>query len=365
MKIALVTPIFPPYRGGMGNAAFNFYKGLQKLGHDITVFTPRYSKAETLDDSKIQYLKPLVTYGNAAVVPQLLWRLQGYDVVYVHLPFIGAEKALLWFKILHPKTKLVVHYQMDLIGTGVKRIFFWLYSQTALRLLLLIASTIVVSSKDYVAHSQIRSSFKKSKVVAIPNGIGHTENNETGSTINKMKKPFVLFVGGMDKAHHFKGVEQLIKAWQKLHKRLPDAHLILIGNGGQRAHFEKLASAIQARRTIHFKSNVDDLTLRSYYENAHVTVLPSTTRGEAFGMVLLESMAAGTPVIASNLPGVRLLAKEGNGWTFTIGSVDELARTLEKALSFDTSTMSDDVVKFAKKFEWDLLCEDLEKVLKK
>ena len=367
MKIALVTPSYPPYRGGMGNVAFNFAKQLGVLGHSVEVFTPKYAHMDKKDvDSNVHLLTPWLSYGNAGLVPQLLWKLNGFDVIYAHLPFIGAAKGLLGYKLLHPTKKLVIHYQMDLIGEGFLKIIFWWYSQIFLRLLLAFADTIIVSSKDYADHSLLKSSFKSDKVVVVANGITFLELAKEDVPQINIKKPYIVFVGGLDKAHHFKGISFLINAWQDVHKVVPEAQLVIIGNGGERARYETEAKNSLAANAIHFKSKIDNEMLVSYYKNATATVLPSTTSGEAFGLVLLESMATGTPVVASALPGVRTLVKEGvNGWTFKPKSKADLVNTLVKALKTDKDATSEECKRFAKTFDWKLLTKQLEKELKK
>lgn len=367
MRIAVVTPVYPPYRAGMGNVAFHFARELQVLGNEVEVFTPKYSHMNKDNvDNNVHLLTPWASYGNAAFVPQLLWKLKNFDVVYAHLPFIGAAKGLLVYKLLHPSKKLVVHYQMDLIGEGFIKSIFWLYSQIFLRLLLAVADTIIVSSTDYANHSSIKSSLKNNKVVVVANGITYADFSKEQTPRVDANKPYIVFVGGLDKAHHFKGVPFLIDAWQEIHATIPEAHLYIIGNGGERSRFEKQAQESPAAGTIHFKINIDNEALVSYYKFAQATVLPSTTRGEAFGLVLLESMATGTPVVASGLPGVRTLVKEDkNGWIFEPGSQDKLVSSLIKALRADKEKMTEDCKYFAKTFDWKMLTEQLERILKK
>ena len=77
MKIAQIVSTFPPYKGGIGNVAYNYSKGLAKLGHDVFVFTPKYGKEELEDEKfKTEKLSPWFRFGNAAFLPQLFWKLK-------------------------------------------------------------------------------------------------------------------------------------------------------------------------------------------------------------------------------------------------------------------------------------------------
>jgi len=106
MNIAQVICIFPPKFGGMGNSVLNFSQALVELGHEVTVFTPSYGEegeVADLEDKakkfKVVKLRPLLRLGNAAVLPQLLWRLQGFDIVHLHYPFYGSAE-IVWLKRL-------------------------------------------------------------------------------------------------------------------------------------------------------------------------------------------------------------------------------------------------------------------------
>jgi hypothetical protein len=95
MKIAEVVCVFPPYKGGIGKTALEQAKGLAESGEGVEVFTPNFGRGKIADEKfKINYLKPVVKFGNAAFLPQLLWRLKGFDVVIFHYPFFGTMEVL-------------------------------------------------------------------------------------------------------------------------------------------------------------------------------------------------------------------------------------------------------------------------------
>ena len=87
------------------------------------------------------------------------------------------------------------------------------------------------------------------------------------------------------------------------------------------------------KKHVHFVGHVDDEVLPDFYNLADVFVLPSINTSEAFGMVLLEAMASGVPVIASDLPGVRTIAKNGGG-VFPVGDYEVLSERLIHVLNY-------------------------------
>jgi phosphatidylinositol alpha-1,6-mannosyltransferase len=105
-----------------------------------------------------------------------------------------------------------------------------------------------------------------------------------------------------------KGIEQLIDAMPLLP---PPARLLIVGEGDMRAQFEERARASAASDRITFLGRATHAELPDIYRGCDVFVLPSVSRLEAFGIVALEAMASGLPVVASDIPGVREVVEEG------------------------------------------------------
>jgi len=120
--------------------------------------------------------------------------------------------------------------------------------------------------------------------------------------------PFLLFVGRLASN---KGLLDLAEAFATLGKADPSAHLVVVGeDGGQRAPLVAKAQALGVADRVHLLGHVDDdAVLSAGYREARATVLPSEY--EAFGLVLLESLAAGTPVVASRVGGIPEFVEDG------------------------------------------------------
>ena len=131
----------------------------------------------------------------------------------------------------------------------------------------------------------------------------------------------------MDQAHYFKGVSTLLKAIQQL----PDVHAILVGDGDLRSNYQQQAADLRLESRVTFTGRVASDQLPFLYRAANMVVLPSDTCGEAFGMVLLEAMSSGRPVIASNLPGVRSVVSDGDdGYLTPPDNVHSLTKTIKR-----------------------------------
>lgn len=344
MKIASVVCAWPPYAGGMANSA---YQISQLLGerYEVTNFTPTT-------------LTPWLKKGHGAWLPQLLWRLNKFDYIYFHYPFFGTAEVIWFFKLLHKtKPKLIIHYHMDVKNHGFVAKILSLPSLGLRRALLNQADIIVTASLDYIKNSQIKKyyfshpdKFREipfgldlikfqpkdlhrpagSRVIAYAQEIVHYINDKF---IKKNRREF-LFVGGLDQAHYFKGVEILLRALAAV--KSPAWHLTIVGDGAKRQEYEKLAEKLQLTTKIRFAGRLDDNDLLRAYQETDLLLLPSINSNEAFGLVLIEALACGVPVIASDLPGVRrVFTNWQEGLLVTPGSVSDLKNKLEFILDHE------------------------------
>ena len=178
MKIAEVTSSFPPYKGGIGNVAYYNAWSLATLGHDVTVFTPRYKHTpKNLVDEypfKVRRLHPWFRYGNAGILPQLLFELPQYDLIHLHYPFFGGSEVI-YFLDKVKDLKLVITYHMDVVGRGVMAKFFKWHTENVLPRILDRADKIIITSWDYAKESSLSERIKAEpeKFVEIPCGVNH------------------------------------------------------------------------------------------------------------------------------------------------------------------------------------------------
>ena len=325
MRIAQIVCTFLPYKGGIGNSVYNLAERLGQRGVKTTIFTPNYRNLapEYNDTFKVRRLEPVAQFGNAACLPQLLWKLRGFDIIHLHLPFLGSTLPVLLFCLLHPKRKLVLTYHMDLVGNGFKKFIFNLYKIFCLPLILRRANKIFVSSFDYVEHSDIKNFYKKykAKFYQLPFGINTDKFSPKEKNADLIEKFFIekenvvfLFVGGLDSAHYFKGLEILLRAFKILRdKGMENFRLIVVGEGELKADYQNLAQSFNIGDNVIFAGSVNNAELPNYYNLSDVFVLSSIDKSEAFGLVLLEAAACAKPLIASNLAGVRTIVQEGEG----------------------------------------------------
>lgn len=326
MKIALLTAVYPPYAAGMAQTAAHHTEMLRQAGHEVSVFTPFVEHEE----KKIYRLPSLLRFGNAAYISSLSL-LESFkpEIIVLEYPFINCTAALKKFHTAHPEVVIKIYYHMDLRATGLKGWLFQKYTQKTLSFFKQEKFSIAASSLDYFSSSDARMAGI-TEGVSLPFGVDDTVFTLGTSGLLyercgiEREEKLALFVGALDSAHAFKGLPILLAALSQTDR----LHLAVIGKGNLLETYKKQAHELNIGDRVHFLGFVSDEELPHMYQSADVMVLPSTARSEAFGLVLVEAQLSGTPVIASDLPGVSGVVDPETGTVCTSDDVSTLARAL-------------------------------------
>jgi glycosyltransferase involved in cell wall biosynthesis len=310
LDVLIVTSEAPPIVSGISTCIERLATGLTQRGHRIRVLSsaqiPRFTVGEWRLSSFLAYW------------PRIARDLRNFDAVNVHGPVPTMSDAFLRLSDLlpsHARPAIVYTYHSPIDIPGATRLsarYNKLHESLALR-----ADRIVTSGQHYA--TQHRSRYGP-LVRAIPWGVD-TRPSSRAFVPRSAEKLRVLFVGQM---RPYKGVETLLAAvagqsWLEL---------TLVGEGTELAGYQRLADRLSATN-VHFTGRLCDAELSRQYCSNDVVVLPSVTRAEAFGLVLLEGMAAGCVPVASDLPGVRDVAG-ATGVIVPPGDPDALRQALRE-----------------------------------
>jgi len=313
--------------------------GLARLGHQVTVFTADHPPGDHAypEEIAVRRLPPLFRIGNAPLLPGLLG-LDDFDIVHLHHPFIfGAE--MVWAVSKARGIPYIITHHNDLIGDGLRRYLFDMYSAIATPLVFGGARKFAVVSLDHAVSCRLTPLFRKrwADVVEVPNGVD-TDLFRPGLDGAPVRQRYgisddarvILFVGPLDRAHHFKGVGHLLRAFSRIQGQ--NLVLMLVGDGDLKGRFVTLADELGIRHRVRFVGAVPNGELPPYYAATDITVLPSFPP-ESFGVVLIEAMACGKPVVAHDIPGVRSVVTDGqDGLLVRPGDVDDLAEKIRMLL---------------------------------
>jgi phosphatidyl-myo-inositol dimannoside synthase len=141
----------------------------------------------------------------------------------------------------------------------------------------------------------------------------------------------ILTVGRWAASERYKGVDDLIRAFVQLRSTVPDLHLVVVGEGDDLMRLQKLAAEMNTADAVHFLQGLSREKLAACYARADVFALPST--GEGFGLVFLEAMAFGKPIVAAAAGGATdLVENEVNGLLVPAHNPEQLANALGRLI---------------------------------
>ncbi len=297
MRVLHIACVAPPETGGIGVVAYMESVLLQQRGIQTVFVAP--SRKDVPENMGIHRIESSYAIGHGAFMNKniLSTYCQNADIVHFHYPFHGTDTRILELKKKGIIKKLVITVHMDATASGLKGCIFYCHRFFVQKRLFDCADLLIISSQDYAG----QASFKKYSFLELPFGVD-TEKFYPAAESGKG----ILFVGGMDTAHAFKGVTVLLKAMTFLPERITCQ---LVGDGNLRAGFEQLSQSLGIQHRVKFLGRISDEELPYVYRSASVFAFPSTSAAEAFGLVALEAAASGLPVIASDLPGVRIVVK--------------------------------------------------------
>lgn len=297
---------FFPDAGGIESVTLSLAKGAVAAGHNVTVVC--FKKSNTNDVEFINGVR---------IIRAPIWRLfasqplsWGYfldclreslraDIVHLHAPNMVAALCA----ILVPKRiKLIVHWHSDVVGKGPLAYLFG----PLIFLLLKRANLVIATSQVYAkASAPLRGFDSKLTVVPIgvrdPNSLHSAKSEPLNLSPDLLKKSdgkkIILSIGRLVP---YKGFDVLIDAAHYLAK---DSVVFIVGVGPLKQVLEATIANAKLSDRIYLIGRQSDEALRALYESATLFCLPSIMRSEAFGVVLLEAMACGLPIVATDIPG--------------------------------------------------------------
>jgi phosphatidylinositol alpha-mannosyltransferase len=311
MRIAMVSPYDYPYPGGVTKHITNLAKCFRRQGHQVSIIAASSQAAANVSPDVIRvsrFVVPMPYSGSVARISLSPWiarrfrallQRRTFDVVHLHEP---TTPTLPWAvacqsQKLSPQTVLVGTFHAYRETPS----FPFSYARPIFaRVVNRLDGRIAVSpaARDYI------SAYFPGSYRVIPNGVDVTlfGNPRTPPLPRFSEGVNILFVGRLDPR---KGFRYLIRAYARVKMALPQVRLLVVGPYSaeeRRPYEQKLVS--MGLSDVHFIGYVPDEELARYYQSSQVLCAPSTGF-ESFGMVLLEAMASGTPIVASDIEGYR------------------------------------------------------------
>lgn len=342
MNILVIITEVPPVTSGVARVCEMINSRLRAAGHVVDTISSR--DIARLELGEVRLSSMLVS----GIRPVLLG-MRKYDLVQIHGPAPTFSDMAMLFGAINrlfggPPIVYTHHCEIELPN---KEMLCVPYNRMH-RALARLANHVTVSTPSYA--DSFRNYVPKERLSVIPWGV------ELGYAV--LEKPAGLNILYVGQLRPYKGLEVLLEAARDL----PDAHITVVGSGHRADHYHQLVQRLSLEN-IEFLGQVTDERIRQAYAQAHVLVLPSLTRAEAFGLVLLEGMAASCIPIASHLPGLTDVVGTV-GRSFPVGDSRALAKVIRELHSqMPASTEQLIAVRqWAKRFSWDTTAHAFERL---
>ncbi len=330
MKIALVSPYDFAYPGGVVNHISCLERQFTRMGHEVKIIAPASKAVHTLGDQfiRIGTPRPIPVSGSIARVTvsvrlesqiKEVFDREKFDICHLHEPLMP---TLCTTTLRLKRTPMVGTFH----ASGAKP-WYTMFTPVAKwyldRWFRKLDGRIVVSTPalEYV------SSFFPADYTIIPNGVDteHFNPEVTPMDISDDRKLNILFVGRLEKR---KGFNYLLKAYKQVKREIPNCRLIAVGPGIRLRHKYERHANRNGLNDVVFAGYANYSDLPRYYKAADIVCFPATGR-ESFGIVLLEAMAVGKPVIASDIPGyASVLTNDAEGFLVPPKNWKKLAEAL-------------------------------------
>lgn len=296
MRILHIYKDYYPVVGGIENHIKLLAERQAAAGHQVTVLaTSQTRKTCTMSLNGVTIIKAarLGTVASTPISLRLPWeisRLQA-DISHLHFPYPVGEVSQ--FLLGHSRAT-VITYHSDVVR---QRAILCLYAPLMKRVLHN-ADCVIATTPNYIASSEILRQLR-ARCRVIPFGIDRDPflNFDRAAALeirNRLGRiPIVLFVGVL---RYYKGLTYLLDAMPRI-----KAHLLVVGDGPLRQELEMQAARMGISSQVTFVGRVSDKELPAYYGAADIFVLPACERSEAFGLVQVEAMSSGLPVISTEL----------------------------------------------------------------
>jgi glycosyltransferase involved in cell wall biosynthesis len=319
MNILVCLTYYRPHYSGLTIYAERLARALAKAGHEVTVLTSQYDKSLPLsqeqDGVKVIRL-PVTAHVSKGVLMtampfQALKQALQADVVHLHLPQFDASYVALMARLIGKPVLLTYHCDLFLPKGLVNKVANQV-SHLANHLSAMAANVIVTNTRDYAEHSPfLRHYLSKVQVIQPPVELPVVGEHELADIRRKADiRPGEKIIVMAARLATEKGVEYLVQALPAVLEKHPRARVLFVGQHesvfGEEAYAQKLAPLIERLgKAWSFMGVLPSVELAAVFHLANVLVLPSINSTESYGMVQVEAMTCGTPVVATDLPGIR------------------------------------------------------------
>lgn len=366
MNIIHVSPYFSPHIGGLEKCVEELSKRLSDLGNHVEVYTSDVGSSNynhhTNTNPDVHKLKAW-EFAHTPIIPSLFFKLLSIpkeSCIHVHIsqPLVP-EIVYLISKIRN--IPYIAHIHIDIEPTGKLGFLVPIYKSIFLKKVLSEAAFIVVPTPDYVEIMSKKYNLHKTKFKVIPYGVDLSQFKKSS---HKLHNPIrLLYVGRLTIQKNIPLLLQSIK--NIIDKHIFQIELHIVGDGEAKKHIKQTVKDLKLNSNVVIHGKLTGSDLQQIYSNSDIFILPSVY--ESFGIVLLEAMASGVPVIVSNIPAVRNVVVHGKTGLLVKPTAGNMSDAIEQLIRDPIlrNRLILTCVKEVKKYDWDEITSRLQLLYQK
>lgn len=320
MKILTVLTYYYPHWTGLTAHAVRVAEGLAARGHQVTALCSRHEpglpRDEMINGVRVVRLQPLTRFSRGMVTPALPWALirliRAHDVVQAHTPLPEGPIVAGLARLLG-RPMLMTHHGDLVMPQGTLNRFIEWVGFRVLRLTANLAEAVTSYSKDYAQHSRLLQDVRhKLSYVYPPVDLLEPDAEAARAWQRELGLAEKTLIGFSGRWVHEKGFDYLLRSIPYIQKEIPNAHLVFAGelNVVYEDFYQRCQQLIEDNReSVTFLGLIrDPQRMADFYRMCDLFVLPSRT--DMMALVQIEAMLAGTPVVATDIPGARVVVRD-------------------------------------------------------
>jgi glycosyltransferase involved in cell wall biosynthesis len=347
MRILIALTYYRPHYSGLTIYVERQARALAARGHQVTILTSRFDRSlpaeEVQDGVRVVRLGVALHISKGVIMPAMPWMAwklaRQADVVNLHVPQFDAALIALFSRLQGKPVVLTYHCDLHLpkgfVHTVANRV-----SDLANHVTATLAGMVVHNTRDYAEHSPFLSRYLN-KLIPVYPPVELAPAGEAERAAFRQKhhlQPGQRIIGMAARLATEKGVEYLAQALPQVLERIPQARVLMVGPYqnvvGEEQYSQRVMALIEPlKEHWSFLGVVPPAEMSAFFQESEVTVLPSLNSTESFGMVQVESLLCNTPVVASDLPGVRVpVSRTGSGLIVPAANAEALAQAIIQVL---------------------------------
>ena len=357
MKLAIIVSQFPPkWNDGTEIVTYFMAVHLARRGHIVHVIT---SLDEGLPDESFEkgfYIHRIPRIKIRIFNVLFFWRAIIGTIRKINPDLVHVQSLNSGIPALISKKMLKIPYTVR--GEGSDVYLPDLYTKLISKTVIKNADTAIALTEDM---KRVMQDTYNRHIAVVPNAINMVDYRNDPSLKDRANHgKGILFVGRLTSV---KGVQYLIRAMKQVQDKIPDARLIIVGDGEEREMLETLSIDLGIQKYVQFIGKVPHEKVKTFMHQADVFVLPSLSEG--FPLVILEAMACGLPIIASCVKGIPEIITHGtNGYLVEVKDTNDIANKILFLFSDDAirKKISDNNRHLVIKYAWENVIVELEKI---